>query len=426
MLPNKTTTDLKYKKMYITSKSSWVLLLLSLAFSCRSGESVDSPLQVATLGATGITSTEATCRGRISGKKENISALGIELFHHKDTVLHQRTNIPTGDEFSFKLSGLIPASSYQFRAFANNGTMYYGEMMNFTTAQPAIVAPYVPLADPFILCHEGVYYAYGTHSDDGFPVYTSHDLVLWKRHSTLALSKDNSYGNQWFWAPEVYYRPENKTFYMYYSAEEHICVATSQSPLGPFTQKEKQPMRTAEKSIDNTLFIDDDGTPYLFFVRFTNGNVIWSVELESDWMTVRENTLKMCVEATAGWERIQARVAEGPSVIKRNGVYYLLYSANDYQSQDYGVGYATANAPGNAWEKAPENPILRRPNANLVGTGHGAIFKDNDGNLRYVFHAHSDLVTIHPRKMYITGLIFGDDGKIRMDKDNIISPSEYN
>jgi beta-xylosidase len=299
-------------------------------------------------------------------------------------------------------------------------------MMNFTTAQPAIIASYVPLADPFILCYEGVYYAYGTNSDDGIPVYTSYDLVLWKRHSTLALSKDNSYGDRWFWAPEVYYRPENKTFYMYYSAEEHICVATAKSPLGPFLQNEKQPMRTAEKSIDNTLFIDDDGTPYLFFVRFTNGNVIWSVELESDWMTVRENTLTMCVEATAGWERIQARVAEGPSVIKRNGTYYLLYSANDYQSQDYGVGYATANALGGAWEKAPENPILRRPNANLVGTGHGAIFKDNDGNLRYVFHAHSDLTTIHPRKMYITGLVINADGKIGMDKDNIISPSEYN
>jgi GH43 family beta-xylosidase len=413
------------KKINIISKSSLILLMLSLAFGCRSGESVDSPLQVATLDATGITSTEITCRGSISGKKENISAFGIELLRNNDTVLHQRTNIPSGDEFSFKISGLIPASSYQFRAFVNDGTMHYGEMKNFTTKQPETVAPYVPLADPFILCHEGVYYAYGTNSDNGIPVYISHDLVLWKPHSTLALSKENSYGDKWFWAPEVYYRPENKTFYMYYSAEEHICVATSQSPLGPFTQKEKQPMRTTEKSIDNTLFIDDDGTPYLFFVRFTNGNVIWSVELESDWVTVRENTLKMCVEAVAGWERIQARVAEGPSVIKRNGVYYLLYSANDYQSQDYGVGYATASALGNTWEKAPENPILRKPNAELVGTGHGAVFKDNDGNLRYVFHAHSDRVTIHPRKMYITGLVIDTDGKIRMDKDNIISPSEY-
>lgn len=412
-------------KKCMINKSGWIsLILMFCIFGCQGGEPVDSPLQIATLKATGIMTTEAVCRGKISGKKDNISVYGIELIYQNDIVSYQRTNTLSGNEFSFKISGLIPATPYQFRAFVNDGTMHYGEIMDFTTRQPEIVASYVPLADPFILYHEGVYYAYGTNSDDGIPVYTSHDLVLWKRHSTLALSKDNSYGDKWFWAPEVYYKPDNSTFYMFYSAEEHICVATSRSPFGPFTQTVKQPMRT-EKSIDNTLFIDDDGTPYLFFVRFTNGNVIWSAELESDWMSLKENTLKMCVEATAGWERIQAKVAEGPSVIKRNGVYYLLYSANDYQSQDYGVGYATANSLTDSWRKATENPILRRPNAELVGTGHGAVFKDNEGNLRYVFHAHSDRVTIHPRKMYITGLVIDENGKMKMDQSNIIYPIEY-
>jgi beta-xylosidase len=412
-------------KKCIINKSAWILFIFVIfILGCQGGETVDFSLQVATLNATGITATGAICRGSISGEKEHISDYGIELIYQNDTVSHSRTSTLSGDEFSFTISGLIPAASYRFRAFVNDGTMHYGDIMDFTTGQPERVASYVPLADPFILSHEGVYYAYGTHSDDGIPVYTSHDLVLWNRHSTPALSKDNSYGDKWFWAPEVYYKPENKTFYMFYSAEEHICVATSRSPLGPFTQTVKQPMRT-EKSIDNTLFIDDDGTPYLFFVRFTNGNVIWSAELESDWTSIRENTLKMCVEAVAGWERIQAKVAEGPSVIKRRGVYYLLYSANDYQSQDYGVGYATASSLTDSWEKATENPVLRKPNVELAGTGHGAVFEDNEGNLRYVFHAHYDRATIHPRKMYITGLVIDEHGKITMDKNNIIYPVEY-
>ncbi|MDR3183924.1 MAG: hypothetical protein LBT49_00750, partial [Prevotellaceae bacterium] len=179
----------------MTNKLSWIFFIMILCiFGCR--ESVDSPLQVATLGVTEIASTEASCKGSISGKKENISAYGIELIYEGDTVLHQRTNALSVNEFSFKISGLIPASSYQFRAFANDGTMHYGDIMNFVTKQPEIVASYVLLADPFILYHEGVYYAYGTSSDDGIPVYTSHDLVLWKRHSTLALSKNNSYGDK--------------------------------------------------------------------------------------------------------------------------------------------------------------------------------------------------------------------------------------
>ena len=34
----------------------------------------------------------------------------------------------------------------------------------------------VPLGDPFILLHNGTYYAYGTHSDEGIEVYISDNL----------------------------------------------------------------------------------------------------------------------------------------------------------------------------------------------------------------------------------------------------------
>jgi len=54
---------------------------------------------------------------------------------------------------------------------------------------------------------------------------------------------------------------------MYYSAEEHICVAVSDSPLGPFRQEQYKPMIEGEKTIDNTLFVDDDGIPYLFYIN---------------------------------------------------------------------------------------------------------------------------------------------------------------
>src|SRR5690554_5844402 len=121
----------------------------------------------------------------------------------------------------------------------------------------------VRLADPFIMLHDDVYYAYGTNANDGIEVYTSDDLKEWKKASELALHKDNSYGDRWFWAPEVYY--VNGKFYMYYSAEEHICVAVADSPFGPFKQPVQKPMIEGEKTIDNSLFIDDDGKPYLFF-----------------------------------------------------------------------------------------------------------------------------------------------------------------
>ncbi len=285
-----------------------------------------------------------------------------------------------------------------------------------------VVEQFLPIADPSILYYDGTYYAYGTSSDAGFEAYYTEDenLKQWKRHPRLILARNDSYGDRWFWAPEVYYNSANKTFYLYYSAEEHICVATGPSPLGPFTQTVKEPMRS-EKSIDSSLFIDDDGTPYLFFVRFTDGNVIWAAELEDDLMTIKEETLTRCITASLPWETVQAKVAEGPSVLRRGDTYYMLYSANHYENVNYGVGYATAASPLGPWTKSDGNPIFQKPKAGLVGTGHGAPFVDAEGKLRYVFHAHSSTTAIHPRKMYITDMSIAG-GDVTLNKDTIISP----
>src|SRR5258708_23542786 len=94
------------------------------------------------------------------------------------------------------------------------------------------------MADPFVLFHEGHYYAYGTGpaSTDGkrFPVLHSTDLVTWEDKG-WALTP--SIGDD-FWAPEVAFNAG--TFYMYYSAhgvdghDHQLRVATSDNPLGPF------------------------------------------------------------------------------------------------------------------------------------------------------------------------------------------------
>ena len=152
----------------------------------------------------------------------------------------------------------------------------------------------VPLADPFILLYDGVYYAYGTGAGSGIEVWTSRDLSTWERakgnaRDGLALHRTDVWGEKWFWAPEVYRL--NDKFYMYFTAEEHICVATSDSPLGPFVQEKRQPMIADEKCIDNTLFIDDDGRAYMYFDRFNDGLNIWVVELEDDCTTLKKETI---------------------------------------------------------------------------------------------------------------------------------------
>lgn len=283
----------------------------------------------------------------------------------------------------------------------------------------------VPLGDPFIMPWNGTYYAYGTLAADGIAVFVSDDLQTWRvpegSPGGLALHKDDVWADRWFWAPEVYH--VNGKFYMYYSADEHICVATSDSPTGPFRQEVQKPMIEGEKSIDNSLFIDDDGKPYLFFDRFNDGLNIWVAELEDNLTEIKPETMHPCIHVSQPWEEVWPRVNEGSFVIKHNGVYYMTYSANSYESPFYGIGFATASAVTGPWTKYENNPILQKP-GELVGVGHSAMFTDKDGTLRIVFHAHNSKTQIHPRHMYISKVSFESrDGKEIMVIDkNYVTP----
>jgi len=57
------------------------------------------------------------------------------------------------------------------------------------------------------------------------------------------------------------------------------------------------------------------------------------------------------------------------------------------------------------WTKYPHNPLLQKIE-NQVGVGHSSMFKDKEGNWKIVFHAHQSDSAIHPRKMFITSIVF--------------------
>lgn len=279
----------------------------------------------------------------------------------------------------------------------------------------------IPLADPFILYEGGRYYLYGTGSDDGIAVAVSEDMRTWSwpedQRLYLALHKDDSYGTHWFWAPEVYKIGDK--FIMYYSAQEHICAAEADSPLGPFRQIVQKPM-LEQRGIDNHLFIDEDGKPYLFWAHFNNANEVWVAELEADCMTVVPGSERRCIGMSQEWEKIWPTVNEGPYVLRHKGKYYLTYSANSYESPDYAIGYAVADTPMGPWVKYEGNPILRRAGG-LEGVGHHAFFKDAKGRERIVFHSHNRPGKIHPRIIHIGTYDFkkikGGPDRLSIDED---------
>src|SRR5699024_8066290 len=142
---------------------------------------------------------------------------------------------------------------------------------NDTTHQ--VSAQQIFLADPTIFYDDGTYYLYGTHAvKKGFEVYLSNDLKNWEKAANLALSEKDVYGDHGFWAPQVF-KYKNK-YYMAYTANEHIAIAKSNSPLGPFKQEVQKPITDPNglKNIDPFIFIDTDGKKYLYYVRLQQGN----------------------------------------------------------------------------------------------------------------------------------------------------------
>lgn len=261
-------------------------------------------------------------------------------------------------------------------------------------------------ADPFVLYDDGIYYLYATNDgSNGYIAYTSTDLVNWHaegyvlRKSDVQLNNANSYAG--LWAPEVI--KDGDTYYMVYTAQGHIGIATAESPLGPFKDKSGW-LFTGCKTIDGHFFRDDDGSIYLYFVStgewkyngYTakNQNNIWGGKFDLDTCAFVEKP-KLLIE----WERNgkvdDKLVVEGPEMLKRGDTYVLTYSSQGYGYTTYSVHYATSSSPLGTFEKPADNTVLitadpsrSDPDNNLYGTAHHCFVEGPDGRLMIVYHAH--------------------------------------
>lgn len=282
-------------------------------------------------------------------------------------------------------------------------SLYLAVLVNVAVAQKRDT---IQLADPTIFHDGNTYYLYGTGSPDGFPVYTSTDLKNWQLQGKNALQKGDSYGTTGFWAPQVF--KHKGKYYMAYTASEHIAIAESNSPLGPFTQSVVKSISSQGKQIDPFIFKDTNGDLYLYHVRLQEGNRIFVARLKADLSDIDETTAKECIHAEPGWENTASAkwpVTEGPTVIRMGSLYYLFYSANDFRNIDYAVGYAVSASPLGPWKKYEGNPIISRKNTAQNGSGHGDLFKAKDGNWYYVFHTHSSNQHVGKRRTAIVRLV---------------------
>lgn len=289
-------------------------------------------------------------------------------------------------------------------------------------------------ADPTVFEENGTYFLTGTRGGEprGFALLESTDLVNWRHvapDSMILQCGDSTFGTKGFWAPQII--KEGSEYWLTYTADEQTSFAKADSINGRFTQDEIAPIDGSEKNIDSFLFKDDDGKWYLYHVRFNNGNFLWVAEFDPETGHIVDSTLRNCFRNDQPWEDTgayeSAPIMEGPTVVKLDGKYYLFYSANHFMSPDYAVGYAVADSPLGPWEKNSANPIIHRSIVGENGSGHGDIFKDREGKLRYVYHVHYSDSVVSPRRTRIVTLDLKKDSdkdiySIKADPGTIIKP----
>ncbi len=291
-------------------------------------------------------------------------------------------------------------------------------------------------ADPTIINLDGRYYLAGTQGSNppGFTVLSSTDLQNWSPASADTIPNltpgEKVFGTKGFWAPQ--FVPTDSCVYMFYTANEQIALAKADSINGTYIW-DGTAIDDSEKNIDPFLFTDTDGRHYLYHVRFDHGNFLWVGEFDFNSGHFVEGTLHPVFRNDQPWEHTLAYesdpIMEGPTVVRLGDKYYLFYSANHYMSPDYAVGYATAASPLGPWTKNPENPIIHRNIVGERGSGHGDVFTDNDGNLRYVYHVHNSDTVPNPRRTRIVSMNIEkpEDSslpvKITVDSATIINPS---
>ncbi len=273
-------------------------------------------------------------------------------------------------------------------------------------------------ADPTVFVENGKYYMTGTRNIEplGFTMLESTDLKNWKeietKDSNLILKGGSkTFGTINFWAPQIF--KENGKYCITYTANEQTVLASSDKISGPYLQKEVKAIDNSEKNIDSFLFKDEDGKYYLYHVRFKKGNYIWVAEFDINKGKIIEGTLKKCFDCTQDWEDTpnykSNPVMEGPTVFKKDGLYYMIYSANHFRNIDYAVGYAVAPSPKGPWKKYEGNPIIHRSIVGENGSGHGDLFKGLDGQYYYVFHVHNSKTEVTRRRTRIVPLNFKFD-----------------
>jgi arabinan endo-1,5-alpha-L-arabinosidase len=259
----------------------------------------------------------------------------------------------------------------------------------------------IRIRDPFILKDEDskCYFLYGTTDQNvwegqgvGFDAYRSSDLEHWEGPFPVFRPSEDFWGDQHFWAPEVY--DYQNQYYMFASFKaEGVCRGTqilvSDSALGPFTPLSEDPITPRDwECLDGTLFLDELNEPWMVFCREwlqVEDGEMWAQRLSDDLKTVIGEPVFLFKASEAGWS-VPVRgdkdyITDGPYLYRtQDGKLQMLWSSRSQHGYAVGIARSTTGTILGPWIQDAK-PLIDEDG------GHAMLFRTFTDELKLAIHS---------------------------------------
>lgn len=256
-------------------------------------------------------------------------------------------------------------------------------------ARPVIAGDH---PDPSVLRAGSGWYAVATSGSwlPAFPVLRSGDTRRWRQVGAV-LERRPRWAAGDFWAPELVRRGRGAL--VYYAARSRsglrcVAVAVSARLRGPY-RDEGPLLCSGVGEIDPLPVTDEQGADWLVWKQDGNSQgqptPILAARLTPGGLALAGVPHEL-FRADASWE---LGLVEAPALLRRDGMFYLLYSAGRCCGLDctYVTGVARSRSLLGPWEKRP-GPVLE-DDAAFRCPGHVSVAGAPGGGLMLAYHAYA-------------------------------------